>query len=112
MHPFLAGAGDMTRSRSSEWIKQIEYVKQNYSDAKNLFPGHGQSGSAKALLDEQLNYINTFRSLVEQQMQSAAAKVGGDRAAANITQEGKTIIKSELQRLYPDYMPVATISNM
>ncbi len=57
-----------------EWIKQIEYLRQNYSDAKILFPGHGQSGSAKTLLDEQLNYLNTFRSLVEQQMQSAEQK--------------------------------------
>ena len=45
-------------------------------------------------------------------MQSAAAKVLGDRAAANITQEGKTIIKSELRRLYPDSNPVATLPNM
>jgi hypothetical protein len=49
-------------------------------------------------------------------MQSPAAKakvvVGGDRAVANITQEGKVIIKSELQSLYPDYNPVATLPNM
>jgi glyoxylase-like metal-dependent hydrolase (beta-lactamase superfamily II) len=117
MHPFFAGAvSPENRSHISEWIKQIEYLRHNYSDAKILFPGHGQSGTARTLLDDQLNYLNTFRSLVEQQMQSPAAKakvvVGGDRAAANITQEGKTIIKSELQRLYPDYNPVATLPNM
>jgi glyoxylase-like metal-dependent hydrolase (beta-lactamase superfamily II) len=99
MHPFLA------EGRPSEWIKQIKYVWQNYPDAKILFPGHGQSGSPKTLLDEQLNYINTFRSLVEQQIQSAT-QVEGERAAANITEEGKTIIKSELQRIYPNYIPV------
>jgi glyoxylase-like metal-dependent hydrolase (beta-lactamase superfamily II) len=115
MHPFFAGAvSPESRSHISEWIKQIEYLRHNYQDAKILFPGHGQSGAARTLLDEQLNYLNTFRSLVEQQMQSPAAEevVGGDRAAANITQEGKTIIKSELQRLYPDYNPVATLPNM
>ena len=53
---------------------------------------------ARTLLDDQLNYLNTFRSLVEQQMQFAARP-------ANITQEGKILIKSELQRLYPDYIP-------
>src|ERR671925_1904042 len=69
MHPFFAGAvSPESRSHISEWIKQIEYVRQNYSDAKTLFPGHGQSGAAKTLLDEQFNYLNTFRSLVEQQM--------------------------------------------
>jgi glyoxylase-like metal-dependent hydrolase (beta-lactamase superfamily II) len=116
MHPFFAGAvSPESRSHISEWIKQIDYLRHNYPDAKILFPGHGQSGAARTLLDEQLNYLNTFRSLVEQQMQSPAAEeevVGGDRSAANITQEGKTIIKSELQRLYPDYNPVATLPNM
>jgi glyoxylase-like metal-dependent hydrolase (beta-lactamase superfamily II) len=117
MHPFFAGAvSPENRSHISEWIKQIEYLRQNYSNAKTLFPGHGQSGAARTLLDDQLNYLNTFRLLVKQQMQSptaAAAEVGGgDREAANITQEGKTIIKSELQRLYPNNMPVATLPNM
>jgi hypothetical protein len=42
----------------------------------------------------------------------AKVEVGEDRAAAaNVTQEGKILIKSELQRLYPD-MPVATLPNM
>ena len=101
MHPFL-GEG-----RSSEWIEQIEYIKQNYSDAMILFPGHGQRGSPTTLLDEQLKYINTFRSLVERQMQSAAGE-----EAENITEEGKAIIKDKLQRLYPGYIPVATLTNM
>ena len=37
-------------------VSPIEYVRQNYSDAKILFPGHGQAGSPKTLLDEQLDY--------------------------------------------------------
>src|ERR687890_248249 len=104
MHPFLA------EGHSSEWIKQIEYIMQNYSDAEILFPGHGQSGPPKTLLDEQLNYINTFRSLVEEQQQQmqSAAEVGGE----NITEEGKARIKSELQSIYPNYISVATLSNM
>jgi glyoxylase-like metal-dependent hydrolase (beta-lactamase superfamily II) len=103
MHSFLA------EGRSSEWIKQIEYIMQNYSNAEILFPGHGQSGPPKTLLDEQLNYINTFRSLVEQQQQmQSAAEVGGE----NITEEGKARIKSELQSIYPNYISVATLSNM
>jgi glyoxylase-like metal-dependent hydrolase (beta-lactamase superfamily II) len=103
MHSFLA------EGRSSEWIKQIEYIMQNYSNAEILFPGHGQSGPPKTLLDEQLNYINTFRSLVEQQQQmQSAAEVGGE----NITEKGKARIKSELQSIYPNYISVATLSNM
>jgi alkyl sulfatase BDS1-like metallo-beta-lactamase superfamily hydrolase len=112
MHPFFAGAvSPESRSHISEWIKQIEYVRQNYPDAKTLFPGHGQSGAAKTLLDEQFNYLNTFRSLVEQQMK-LTAKLGGEGAAANITEGGKILIKKELQSRYPDYDPVATLPNM
>jgi glyoxylase-like metal-dependent hydrolase (beta-lactamase superfamily II) len=112
MHPFFAGAiSPESPSHISEWIKQIEYVQQKYPDAKILFPGHGPSGVAKTLLDEQLNYLNTFRSLVKQQMQLTPA-VGGERAVANITEQGKALIKSELQKLYPGYEPVATLPNM
>lgn len=96
----------LIEGHSSEWIKQIEYTKKNYSDAKVLFPGHGQSGSPITLLDEQLNYIGTFRSLVEQELQQLqpTGEVG-----INITEEGKKRIKSELQRLYPNYLHVASI---
>ena len=41
-----------------------------------------------------------------------APTVGGERAVANITEEGKALIKNELQRLYPGYDPVATLPNM
>jgi glyoxylase-like metal-dependent hydrolase (beta-lactamase superfamily II) len=101
MHPALI------EGNSVEWIKQIQYIAQNYSDTRMLFPGHGQPGSPKTLLDEQLEYINTFRSLVEQQMQ-LEEEVGEERSA-NITEEGKTKIMSELQRLYPDYLHVASM---
>jgi glyoxylase-like metal-dependent hydrolase (beta-lactamase superfamily II) len=112
MHPFFAGAvSPESRSHISEWIKQIEYLLQKYPEAKILFPGHGQNGVAKTLLNEQLSYLNTFISLVRQQMQ-LAAEVGGERTAASITEAGKASIKSELQSLYPDYDPVATLPNM
>lgn len=113
MHPFFAGAiSPESRSHISEWIKQIEYLKQKYADAKVLFPGHGQYDAARTLLDEQLNYLITFKSLVNQQMQQSAAKMGGERTTANITEGGKILIKSDLQRLYPGYNPVATLPNM
>ena len=99
MHPALI------EGHSMEWIKQIHYIGENYPDAIILFPGHGQPGSPVTLLDEQMKYINTFRSLVEQQMQSSGEV--GVESSANITDEGKTRIKSELQRLYPNYLHVA-----
>jgi hypothetical protein len=58
-----------------------------------------------------MNYLNTFRSLVRQQMQFAPT-VGVESAVANITEQGKASIKNELQKLYPGYEPVATLPNM
>jgi glyoxylase-like metal-dependent hydrolase (beta-lactamase superfamily II) len=101
MTPFLA------EGHSLDWVKQLEYIIQNYSGAAFLFPGHGQSGPAKILLGKQLDYLNTFRSLVEQQLQSVAQ--AGEESSANITDVGKIKIKDELQRLYPNYFPVAKL---
>jgi glyoxylase-like metal-dependent hydrolase (beta-lactamase superfamily II) len=98
MHPALI------EGHTSEWIKQIEYIRQNYPDTKVLYPGHGQSGPPNNLLDEQLNYINTFRSLVEKELQSS-----GELSKTNITEEGKMRIVSELERLYPNYLHVASL---
>jgi glyoxylase-like metal-dependent hydrolase (beta-lactamase superfamily II) len=106
MHPALV------EGRSSEWVKQLVQIDYNYPDTKILFPGHGQAGSPRTLLDEQLNYINTFKSLVEQQMQSVADVEAEKEAASNITQEGKTRIKIELQRLYHGYLSVASVPIM
>ena len=39
-------------------------------------------------------------------MQQSVAKMGGERTTANITEGGKILIKSDLQRLYPGYNPV------
>jgi glyoxylase-like metal-dependent hydrolase (beta-lactamase superfamily II) len=112
MHPFFAGAvSPQSPSHISEWVKQIKYIIQKYPETKTLFPGHGPSGVAKTLLNEQLNYLDTFRSLVKQQMQ-LAPKVEGEGSVASITEGGKVLIKNELQRLYPSYNPVATLPNM
>ena len=98
MHPALI------EGHTSEWIKQIEYIKQNYLEANVLYPGHGQSGSPKNLLDQQINYINTFTSLVEKELETL-----GKESATNITEEGKMSITSELDRLYPNYLHVASL---
>ena len=87
--------------------KTVEYIIHNYLHVKFLYPGHGQFGSAKILLDKQLTYINTFSSLVEQQLQSDVE--GGEERSVKITEYGKIKIKNELQSLYPHYIPVAKL---
>ena len=101
MHPLLTGP-TFKVSLSLDWIKQINYVMNKYSNAKVLYPGHGPSGSPISLLNQQLQYLKTFRSLVEQNMQ----------ASGNVSDEGRTVIKNEIERIYPGYLPVATVPNM
>lgn len=101
MHPLLTGP-TFNVSLSEDWINQINYVTNKYSDAKVLYPGHGPAGSPGILLNQQLEYLKTFRSLVQQQMQPSG----------NVSDQGRTIIKNELERIYPGYLPVATVPNM
>jgi glyoxylase-like metal-dependent hydrolase (beta-lactamase superfamily II) len=101
MHPLLTGP-TFNVSLSKNWINQINYVMTKYSGAKVLYPGHGTAGSPRQLLNQQLQYLKTFSSLVQQQMQPSG----------NVTDQGRTIIKSELERIYPGYLPVATVPNM
>jgi glyoxylase-like metal-dependent hydrolase (beta-lactamase superfamily II) len=101
MHPLLTGPTFVV-SLSGDWIKQINYVMKKYSDAKVLYPGHGPAGSPTLLLNQQLQYLNTFRSLVEQQL----------TPSGNVSDEGRKIIKNELEKIYPGYQPVATVPNM
>jgi glyoxylase-like metal-dependent hydrolase (beta-lactamase superfamily II) len=101
MHPLLTGPTFVV-SLSQNWIKQINYVVNKYSDAKVLYPAHGPAGSPSTLLNEQLQYLKTFRSLVRQQLQPTG----------NVSDQGRTIIKNELERIYPGYLPVATVPNM
>lgn len=101
MHPLLTGPTFVV-SLSEDWIEQINYVMKKYSDAKVLYPGHGPTGSPTSLLNQQLQYLNTFRSLVEQQL----------TPSGNVSDQGRKIIKNELERIYPGYLPVATVPNM
>jgi hypothetical protein len=70
--------------------------------AKVLYPGHGPAGPPSMLLNQQLEYLKTFRSLVEQHLQPSG----------NVSDQGRTIIKNELERIYPGFLPVATVPNM
>jgi len=100
MHPALIGG------HSKEWLDQLKYIFKNYPDAKILFPGHGTPRS-QTLLNEQLDYINTFRSLVKAEIQSARDVDAKD--PGNITEQGKQQIISTLQKIYPNYIGVASI---
>ncbi len=62
VHPWLA------EGRSHLWLQQLEVVKARYGDVTQMFNGHGESSTLQGL-DDQIDYITTFRELVAQRVQ-------------------------------------------
>ena len=84
------------------WLEQIEAVSAKYHAVQTVYPGHGTSGTAEALFAFQRTYLQTFQRLVLERK----------TADGKITPEGKTHIVEEMNRAYPDFLPVAMIPNL
>ena len=85
VHPWLM------EGRSQQWLEQLDLVRERYKDVVQVFNGHGEDSTLQGL-DEQMDYITLFRSLVDQHRQDGVVSV--DRKAE--------IRKAMLDR-YPSY---------
>lgn len=85
-HPWLA------EGRSDAWLKQLEYLKKEYSEAQNIYAGHGGK-TTLAALDEQSNYITDFRQTVRKELNHAG----------ELTDEQKARLKAAMQERYAGY---------
>ncbi|MGG6269858.1 MBL fold metallo-hydrolase [Leptolyngbya sp. AN03gr2] len=85
VHPWLA------EGRSQQWLKQLELVKERYSEAIQVFNGHGEHSTLQGL-DEQVDYITSFRDLVDQYRQE-------DR----VGETQKAEIRKIMLETYPTY---------
>ena len=83
------------------WLEQIDRLYSRYGNA-TIYPGHGEAGSAVELFGFQRAYLQTFQKLVAEQR----------NLEGEIAPEGKTHIVAEMNRLYPNYQPVAMIPNL
>lgn len=92
----------LLEGRSNNWLKQLNYAKLKYSNVKTVYPGHGTSGAAGAVIDNQREYLETFRRLI-------AEKLKSDNG---VTPSEKQAIKQEVERRYPDYSPVSAITDI
>jgi glyoxylase-like metal-dependent hydrolase (beta-lactamase superfamily II) len=95
MTPFLI------EGRSGAWLKQLETMLPRYGKAKTLYPGHGASGAPQDLISAQMKYLTTFRGLIKERLGN-----GG------LSPQDRQSIVSEMQRRYPDYLPVAVAPKM
>ncbi len=48
------------------WLDQLRQLKDRFPEAKILYPGHGQPGSAQVMIDAEIAYLTTFHGLISQ----------------------------------------------
>lgn len=70
------------------WLDQLKQIKAQFPEAETLYPGHGQPGSAKDMIDAEIKYLTTFRDLVSQALLNDSAISDEERESikASITE--------------------------
>jgi glyoxylase-like metal-dependent hydrolase (beta-lactamase superfamily II) len=96
MTPYLA------ERRTAQWLRQIDSLRQAFPAARTIYPGHGAPGEAGALIAHTRAYLTRIRELVS----ARRAQTG------ELTPEVRAALVSEIERLYPDYPPVAAIPDV
>ncbi|MBQ0734466.1 MBL fold metallo-hydrolase [Aquimarina celericrescens] len=96
MTPFLIDANTLN------WIEQLNDLKDTFPNAETVYPGHGFPGSFNQLIDNQIDYLKTFREYVR----SALEKDN------NVDEDEKNKIVKTMKRDYKGYVPVAAIENL
>lgn len=96
MTPFLA------ERRTGLWLDQIERLAKAFSDARRIYPGHGEPAAPGVLIHGAREYLARIRALVADYQ----------RESAELTPEIRGAIVSEMERSYPGYLPVAAIPDV
>ena len=91
----------LLEGRSSAWLGQLRRLRSAFPDVETLYPGHGEPGAPEVLIDRQIDYLDTFRALVEAEADDGELPEGADlRVAAAMAER------------YPGYEPVAAIPDL
>ncbi|MES4906835.1 MULTISPECIES: MBL fold metallo-hydrolase [unclassified Streptomyces] len=88
------------------WLTDLDRLKDEFPDARTLYPGHGAPGEPAELIDRQRDYLVHIRHLVRPTV--AAESPGGEK----VTREEKNSAIAELKRSYPGFQPVATLPDL
>ena len=91
----------LLEGRSGSWLDQLRRLRSAFPDVETLYPGHGEPGSPETLIDRQIDYLGTFRALVE-------AETGGGELPDGADQR----IAGAMAERYPGYEPVAAIPDL
>lgn len=85
---------------TAEWLEQLPMLQDAYADRDpTVYPGHGEL-SGMELFDEQIEYIEMFRGLVEARLDGGVTEAETDEIVA------------EMDERYPDYPAVAAVPDL
>jgi glyoxylase-like metal-dependent hydrolase (beta-lactamase superfamily II) len=96
MTPYLA------ERRTALWLRQLERLQEDFPHARAIYPGHGAPAEAAALIRQTRAYLMRVRELV------AARRSEG----VELTPAIRSALVSEVESLYPGYLPVAAIPDV
>ncbi|MEM7730972.1 MAG: MBL fold metallo-hydrolase [Pseudomonadota bacterium] len=80
------------------WITQLKGLRARFPDAETIAPGHGPAGDFDELVGDEIAYLETFRSLVEEELERGG--VGPD---------GVRRIKYDIVAAFPDWRTSAGV---
>ena len=94
----------LLEGHTSRWLENLDTLAPRFPQARTIYPGHGAPADAKLLITRQRQYLVRFRDLVR-------PAVGSDSPGGRDIESGEQAsIIGELDREYPDYPPVASLS--
>jgi glyoxylase-like metal-dependent hydrolase (beta-lactamase superfamily II) len=96
----------LLEGHSCGWLTNLERLEQRFPDARTAYPGHGSPADSASQIADQAAYLHTFRSLVR------PATLAGSEGGADVAPDELRSIVAELDRQYPDFPRVASLSNL
>ena len=96
---------------SSNWLNQLRSLSSQIPSDTTIYHGHGEPETAEVLIPQQIEYIETVRSLVIDALKSdlGEAKALRDRKVTRIEQEQ---IVSQMAKQYADYETSLVLPNL
>ncbi len=82
------------------WLDQLRGLRARFPDAEIIAPGHGAAGEFDSLVNEEIAYLETFRALVE-----AELEMGG----GGVSPDGVARIKTAIVDAFPDWRTSAGV---
>ena len=73
--PFLA------EGRTRKWLQQLHQLRRKCSTDTRIFPGHGDSGLATSMIDQQALYVEAYRRLVAEKLTQSPDATSGSQSA-------------------------------